>query len=48
MELKRISNLPVLGEILFYPSENQNYFIVDKDSKAPITESFRAIRTNLE
>ncbi|MCE3280288.1 MAG: ptk, partial [Bacteroidetes bacterium] len=33
---------------LFYPSENQNYFIVDKDSKAPITESFRAIRTNLE
>ena len=48
MELKRLTSLPVLGEIIFYPTDTANYFIVDKDSKAPITESFRAIRTNLE
>ncbi len=29
-------------------SDNENYLIVDKDPKAPVTESFRAIRTNLE
>ena len=48
-ELKRLTNLPVLGEILQTPeAENNNYLIIDKDPKAPITESFRAIRTNLE
>jgi tyrosine-protein kinase Etk/Wzc len=48
MELKRLTTIPILGEIILYPSDNENYFIVDKDAKAPITESFRAIRTNLE
>ena len=48
MELKRLTNLPVLGEILLSQEASEKYIIVDKDPKAAITESFRAIRTNLE
>ena len=47
-ELKRLTHLPVLGEIILSKEATDNYLIVDKDVKAPITESFRAIRTNLE
>jgi len=47
-ELKRLTHLPVLGEIILSKEATDDYLIVDKDVKAPITESFRAIRTNLE
>lgn len=47
-ELKRLTNLPVLGEIIYTPEASEGYIIVDKDPKAAVTESFRAIRTNLE
>ncbi|MDQ3046984.1 MAG: polysaccharide biosynthesis tyrosine autokinase [Bacteroidota bacterium] len=46
-ELKALTTLPVLGEIML-STESDNYLIVNKDPKAPVTESFRAIRTNLE
>jgi tyrosine-protein kinase Etk/Wzc len=47
-ELKRLTTLPVLGEIPLLTELNDSYIIVDKDPKSAITESFRAIRTNLE
>ncbi|MCW3082641.1 MAG: ptk [Bacteroidetes bacterium] len=47
-ELKRLTSLPVLGEIPLLTEATDSYIIVDKDPKSPITESFRAIRTNLE
>jgi capsular exopolysaccharide synthesis family protein len=47
-ELKQLTSLPILGDILFTAEANANYIIVDKDPKAAITESFRGIRTNLE
>jgi capsular exopolysaccharide synthesis family protein len=48
LELKRLTNLSVLGEIMQTDLDKENYIIVDKDSKSAVTESFRAIRTNLE
>jgi len=47
-ELKRLTNLPVLGEIMFSADATQDYIIVDKDPKSSVTESFRSIRTNLQ
>jgi capsular exopolysaccharide synthesis family protein len=47
-ELKAITNLPVLGEIVRTKTEGSGYIVVDKDPKSPITESFRVLRTNLE
>ncbi|MCW3110754.1 MAG: hypothetical protein JWQ09_5260, partial [Segetibacter sp.] len=47
-ELKRLTQLPVLGEIMYSPEADKTYIIVDKDPKAAITESFRTIRTNLQ
>ncbi|MFL5763720.1 MAG: polysaccharide biosynthesis tyrosine autokinase [Bacteroidia bacterium] len=48
LELKRLTSLPVLGEVLLSDDAKFNYIIVDKDPKSAVTESFRAIRTNLE
>ncbi len=47
-ELKRLTNIPVLGEIILNDANQENYIIVDKEVKSAITESFRAIRTGLE
>ncbi len=48
-ELRKLTALPILGEIIQNAeTDNTNYVIVDKNPKAPITESFRVIRTNLE
>lgn len=47
-ELKTKTNLPILGEILYSPSVKDWAIAVEKESKSPITESFRTIRTNLQ
>jgi tyrosine-protein kinase Etk/Wzc len=47
-ELKRLTRLPIMGEIVLSQSEKGNYLAVDKDPNAPVTQSFRTIRTNLE
>ncbi len=47
-ELKRLTALPILGELMFSEEAKENYIIVDKDPKASITESFRGIRTSLQ
>lgn len=47
-ELKRLTTLPILGEIVQSVDKDGNYQAVDKDPNAPVTQSFRTIRTNLE
>lgn len=47
-ELKRLTHLPVLGQVLLNKDDSKEYIIVDKDPKSSITESFRGLRTNLE
>lgn len=47
-ELKRLTTLPILGEIVQSVDKDGNYQAVDKDPNAPVTQSFRIIRTNLE
>jgi capsular exopolysaccharide synthesis family protein len=47
-ELKAKTSLPVLGEILFSPTVADWAIAVEKETKSPITESFRTIRTNLQ
>lgn len=47
-ELKALTTLPILGEILFSKAGKSSYIVVDADPKSPITESFRSMRTNLE
>lgn len=47
-ELKNYTTMPVMGEILFSPSVAGWTIAVEKESKSPITESFRTIRTNLQ
>ncbi len=47
-ELKRLTKLPVLGEVILSADALDNYIIVDKDPKSAITECFRTIRTSLE
>ena len=47
-ELKAKTTLPILGEILFSPTVADWAIAVEKESKSPITESFRTIRTNLQ
>jgi capsular exopolysaccharide synthesis family protein len=47
-DLKEITKIPVFGEILFSEEAQENYIISEINPKAPITESFRAVRANLE
>lgn len=47
-ELKALTTLPILGEILYSDAGRSSYIVVDADPKSPITESFRSLRTNLE
>lgn len=47
-ELKKKTSFPILGEIIFSPSVANWAIAVEKESKSPIAESFRTIRTNLQ
>jgi capsular exopolysaccharide synthesis family protein len=47
-ELKNKTDLPILGEVLFSPTVADWAIAVEKESKSPISESFRTIRTNLQ
>jgi tyrosine-protein kinase Etk/Wzc len=47
-ELKALTNLPILGEIIHSPSGENWAIAVEKESKADMAESFRTIRTNLQ
>ncbi|MFD2597269.1 GumC family protein [Sphingobacterium griseoflavum] len=45
-ELKNISNVPILGFISH--SNEDGHVVINKSSRSPIAEQFRALRTNLE
>lgn len=47
-QLKKLTNLPMFGEIIYSDKAKQSYVVVDSDPKSLITESFRGVRTNLE
>lgn len=47
-ELKRKTHYPILGEVVFSNAAENWAIAVEKDSKSPIAESFRTIRTNLQ
>lgn len=47
-KLKEITSVPILGEIVYANEAESEYIIVESFPKAPITESFRSVRTNLE
>jgi len=47
-ELKSITHLPILGEVLYSKSAKASYIVVDIDPKSPVTESFRSLRTNMQ
>lgn len=47
-ELKKKTSFPILGEVIFSPSVANWAIAVEKESKSPIAESFRTIRTNLQ
>lgn len=46
-DIKRLTNIPVLGMISHVPEE-KGQIVVTNSSRSPIAEQFRAIRTNLE
>ncbi|NQY68321.1 MAG: polysaccharide biosynthesis tyrosine autokinase, partial [Flavobacteriales bacterium] len=45
-ELKSITNIPVIGELVSFDTD-EPYLVVNQDPKSMITESFRALRANL-
>ena len=47
-DLARITDLPVLGGIVFDPRAKERPLIVHEDSHSPRAESFRTLRTNLQ
>jgi tyrosine-protein kinase Etk/Wzc len=47
-ELKSVTHLPVIGEVINTPLAQDLKLIVDSDPKSPVAESFRTIRTNLQ
>jgi len=47
-ELRDLTNFSVLGEIYYAKEAKDSYLVVDAEPRSFITESFRAIRTNLE
>ena len=47
-ELRSQTSVPVLGEIFYTKDAKNSYLVVDSQPRSFITESFRAIRTNLE
>jgi capsular exopolysaccharide synthesis family protein len=47
-ELRELTHLPVVGEVFYTKEAKDSYMVVDTHPRSFITESFRAIRTNLE
>lgn len=47
-ELRDLTKLPVVGEVFFTNDAKESYLVVDSHPRSFVTESFRAIRTNLE
>lgn len=47
-ELREITQLPVLGEVIHAVEAKNTYLITDTFTRSFVTESFRHIRTNLE
>lgn len=47
-ELRDLTSFSVLGEIYYAKEAKDSYLVVDSQPRSFITESFRAIRTNLE
>lgn len=47
-ELRELTQQPILGEVYFTKEAKDGYMIVDSHPRSFVTESFRAIRTNLE
>jgi capsular exopolysaccharide synthesis family protein len=47
-ELKLKTHLPILGEILAAPLASDITIAVEDNTKSPLTESFRTLRTNLQ
>lgn len=47
-ELKNVTDLPIVGEIIRSSTINELKVVVEHDPKSPIAESFRTIRTNLQ
>jgi capsular exopolysaccharide synthesis family protein len=47
-ELKALTQVPVFGEIIHSETVRDHAVAVEQDPKAAVTESFRAVRTNLE
>jgi capsular exopolysaccharide synthesis family protein len=47
-ELKAVTHLPVVGEVVLTTLANELKVIVDSDPKSPAAESFRTIRTNMQ
>ena len=47
-DVQQITDLPVLGGIVFDPKANERPLIVHVDPRSPRAESFRTLRTNLQ
>ncbi|WP_062521707.1 polysaccharide biosynthesis tyrosine autokinase [Demequina silvatica] len=47
-DLERITDVPVLGGIVFDPKAKQRPLLVHEDARSPRAESFRTLRTNLQ
>lgn len=47
-EITRAWGIPILGMIITYNSNNGNVLITEKQPRAPVSEAFRSLRTNLQ
>ncbi|MDO7741797.1 MAG: P-loop NTPase, partial [Flavobacteriales bacterium] len=47
-ELREISSIPVVAGLPHYPDAEKNPISILADSRSPITEAFRSLRTNLQ
>lgn len=46
--IKRLTNIPILGEICHSQSAKDNPIVVSETSKRPVAELFRLLRTNMQ
>lgn len=47
-ELKRVTSLPIIGDIILSKELPRNHIVIEKEPKSLIAENFRTIRTNME
>jgi capsular exopolysaccharide synthesis family protein len=47
-DLRELTSVPVVGEVFHAKEAKESYLVVDDQPRSFITESFRALRTNLE